>query len=70
MTGPTARAAGLISALTSPLASAATVEAPAQAGTPVLPVQCEVGAETVLAWDDVAYDLRGQRRDRQAAPRR
>ena len=54
MTGPTARAAGLVSALTSPLASAATVEAPAQAGTPVLPVQCEVGAETVLAWDDVA----------------
>lgn len=24
-----------------------------------LPVQCETGAETVLAWDDVAYDLRG-----------
>ena len=24
-----------------------------------LPVQCEVGTETVLPWDDVAYDLRG-----------
>ena len=22
-------------------------------------MQCEIGAETVLAWDDVAYDLRG-----------
>ncbi|MBD3946301.1 DUF3060 domain-containing protein [Nocardioides ganghwensis] len=24
-----------------------------------VPVQCEIGAETVLAWDDVAYELRG-----------
>ena len=40
--------------MTGGLVVAATVAAPAQAGTPVLPVQCEVGAETVLAWDDVA----------------
>lgn len=33
--------------------------APAQATGIALPVQCEAGAETVLAWDDVAYDLRG-----------
>jgi len=32
---------------------------PAQAAGVALPVQCETGAETVLAWDDVAYDLRG-----------
>lgn len=32
---------------------------PAQAAGVAFPVQCEVGAETVLAWDDVAYDLRG-----------
>ena len=32
--------------------------APATAGI-TLPVQCEVGTETVLPWDDVAYDLRG-----------
>lgn len=33
--------------------------APATAAGLTFPVQCEVGAETVLAWDDVAYDLRG-----------
>lgn len=33
--------------------------APAQADGLALPVQCEIGKETVLAWDDVAYDLRG-----------
>ncbi len=54
-----ALAAGLVSALTFGPAAAATGAAPAQAVAPVLPVQCEVGAETVLAWDDVAYDLRG-----------
>ena len=45
-------------ALVAVLAPAA-VAAPAPAVTPALPVQCETGAETVLAWDDVAYDLRG-----------
>jgi hypothetical protein len=33
--------------------------APAQADGLALPVQCELGEETVLAWDDLAYDLRG-----------
>lgn len=33
--------------------------APAQAAGLALPVQCEVGEETVLAWDDIAYDLSG-----------
>lgn len=33
--------------------------APAQADGLALPVQCELGEETVLAWDDVTYDLRG-----------
>jgi hypothetical protein len=33
--------------------------APATAVGLTVPVQCEVGSETVLAWDDVAYDLRG-----------
>jgi hypothetical protein len=33
--------------------------APATAAGLTVPVQCEVGSETVLAWDDVAYDLRG-----------
>ena len=33
--------------------------APVQAAAIVRPVQCELGAETVLAWDDVAYDLGG-----------
>lgn len=37
---------------------AALTPGPAQAGITV-PVQCELGTETVLAWDDVAYDLRG-----------
>jgi hypothetical protein len=33
--------------------------APAQGAGLALPVQCETGTETVLAWDDVTYDLRG-----------
>lgn len=33
--------------------------APAQADGLALPVPCETGEETVLAWDDLAYDLRG-----------
>jgi hypothetical protein len=32
---------------------------PAQAAGITVPVQCEVGSETLLAWDDVSYDLRG-----------
>jgi hypothetical protein len=35
------------------------VAAPAHADGVALPVQCELGRETLLAWDDVAYDLRG-----------
>ena len=43
------------------LAAGATVvaAAPATAAGVALPVQCEIGTETVLPWDDVAYDLRG-----------
>lgn len=33
--------------------------APATATGLTVPVQCELGAETVLAWDDVTYDLSG-----------
>lgn len=32
---------------------------PAHAAGIAVPVQCEVGSETVLAWDHVTYDLRG-----------
>ncbi len=46
--------------LIAPLLLATTLAAaPAQADGLALPVQCELGEETVLAWDDVAYDLRG-----------
>jgi hypothetical protein len=45
-------------ALAAGLAPAA-VSLPAQAAAPALPIQCEVGAETVLPWDGVTYDLRG-----------
>ena len=46
--------------LLAPLLLATTLTAaPAQAGGLALPVQCELGEETVLAWDDLAYDLRG-----------
>ena len=43
------------------LTAAVTVvgASPATASGITLPVQCEVGTETVLPWDDVAYDLRG-----------
>ena len=44
-------------ALIATAAGAAVV--PADAAGLVVPVQCEIGDETVLAWDDVAYDLRG-----------
>lgn len=40
-------------------ASLALPAAPATAAGLTVPVQCEIGSETVLAWDDVAYDLRG-----------
>ena len=51
-------------ALSSVLAAVIVVAAgaavvPAGAAGLALPVQCELGAETVLPWDDVAYDLRG-----------
>jgi hypothetical protein len=41
------------------LGTAASLGAPAHAEGIPFPVQCEMGRETVLAWDDVAYDLRG-----------
>lgn len=41
------------------LGAAALVAAPAQATGLAFPVQCELGAETVLSWDDVTYDLSG-----------
>lgn len=44
-------------ALIATAAGAAVV--PAHAAGLVVPVQCEIGDETVLPWDDVAYDLRG-----------
>lgn len=45
-----------VSLLTAPAAGGT---APAHAAGLTVPVQCEVGAETVLAWDDVTYELRG-----------
>lgn len=45
--------------LLAPLLLAPVLAAPAQADGLALPVQCELGEETVLAWDDIAYDLRG-----------
>lgn len=47
----------ILLALTATAVSGAAV--PAHAAGLVVPVQCELGAETVLPWDDVAYDLRG-----------
>jgi hypothetical protein len=41
------------------MAAAGLTSAPAHAAGLVVPVQCETGDETVLPWDDVAYDLRG-----------
>ena len=41
------------------MAAAGLAAAPAHAAGFVVPVQCEIGDETVLPWDDVAYDLRG-----------
>ena len=49
--------------LTVPLAALALsttgLAAPAQAIDLTIPVQCEIGAETVLSWDGATYDLRG-----------
>ena len=42
-----------------PLMSAGLAAAPAHAAGMAKPVQCEIGEETVLPWDDIAYDLRG-----------
>jgi hypothetical protein len=39
--------------------AAGTAVVPAHATGFVVPVQCELGEETVLPWDDVSYDLRG-----------
>ena len=48
-----------LSAILAPsLLAAGLVAAPADAAFAV-PVQCEIGAETVLPWDDVTYDLSG-----------
>ena len=44
-------------ALTATAAGAAVV--PVHAAGLAYPVQCELGSETVLAWDDVTYELRG-----------
>lgn len=41
------------------MAAVGLVATPAHAAGLVVPVQCEVGDETVLPWDDVTYDLRG-----------
>lgn len=53
---PRAIAPLLISSL---LGAAGLVAAPGQAAGLTVPVQCELGEETVLAWDDVTYDLSG-----------
>ena len=51
----------LLSLLVVTLAVSATAltAVPAHAARLTIPVQCEVGTETVLPWDDVSYDLRG-----------
>ena len=41
------------------LSATALTAVPAHAARLTIPVQCEVGTETVLPWDDVSYDLRG-----------
>lgn len=49
----------IASLLAPSLLAAGLVAAPAQAASITIPVQCETGDETLLAWDDVAYDLHG-----------
>ncbi|MBL0748052.1 DUF3060 domain-containing protein [Nocardioides baculatus] len=46
-------------ALTATGLAAGLSAAPAQAIGLTIPVQCELGAETVLSWDGATYDLRG-----------
>jgi hypothetical protein len=41
------------------LVAAGVAAAPAHAAGITVPVQCELGKETLLAWDDVSYDLSG-----------
>lgn len=49
-----------IAALLAPsLLASGLVAAPGHAAGITLPVQCELGRETVLSWDDVSYDLSG-----------
>lgn len=49
-----------IAALLAPsLLAAGPVAAPGHAAGITLPVQCELGKETVLSWDDLSYDLSG-----------
>lgn len=49
-----------IAALLAPsLLAAGLVAAPGHAAGITLPVQCELGKETVLSWDDLSYDLSG-----------
>lgn len=38
---------------------ASAIVVPAQAVPITVPVQCEVGSETLLAWDGLSYDLQG-----------
>jgi hypothetical protein len=50
----------VLSGLLLPLALAGGAPiVPAQAAGITIPVQCELGSETVLAWDGVSYDVRG-----------
>ena len=50
-------AVSLVAVPLSPLVAGGS--AAARAAVLTVPVQCELGAETVLAWDDVTYELRG-----------
>ncbi|WP_374455102.1 DUF3060 domain-containing protein [Nocardioides sp.] len=45
--------------LTLAVGAAAAVAAPAHAAGITVPVQCELGSETLLPWDGVTYDLQG-----------
>ena len=49
----------LSTALVLTAVAAGVAATPAHASGLTIPVQCEIGSETVLPWDDVAYDLRG-----------
>ena len=45
--------------LTLAVGAGAVVAAPAHAAGITVPVQCELGSETLLPWDGVTYDLQG-----------